>query len=143
MTDPERICNAAGQDFTILKSEQQLYRVIVDITWSNPTRWQLLIPRIGGMHWIMNFVGCVGKLMEGNGSKKLMASIFGGVEKMLIGKKFQMNVRALCLVVTELLRGFIGDIKDYNKFDLFLKRTSEESVLSENWGKNLVHPQFC
>ena len=37
MTDTEQICNAAGQDFTILTSYQQLYRVMVDITWSNPT----------------------------------------------------------------------------------------------------------
>ena len=28
MTDTERICNAAKQDFTILTSDQQLYRVI-------------------------------------------------------------------------------------------------------------------
>ena len=52
---------------------------MVDITWSNPTRRQLLIPRIGGMHWIMNFVGCVGKLMEGSGLNKLMGSPFAGV----------------------------------------------------------------
>ena len=49
MTDTERICNAAWQDFAILTSDQQLYRVMVDITWSNPTRWQLLIPFIGAM----------------------------------------------------------------------------------------------
>ena len=59
MTDTERICYAAGQDFTILASEQQLYWVMVDITWSNPTRWQLLILPIGGMHWLMNFIDCV------------------------------------------------------------------------------------
>ena len=35
MTDTERICNAAGQDFTILASDQQLYRAMADITWSN------------------------------------------------------------------------------------------------------------
>ena len=38
MADTERICNAAEQDFTILASDQQLYRVIVDITWSNPAK---------------------------------------------------------------------------------------------------------
>ena len=59
MTDTEQICYAAGPDFTILVSEQQLYWVMVDLTWSNPTRWQLLILPIGGMHWLMNFVDCV------------------------------------------------------------------------------------
>ena len=135
VTETERICNAAGQDITILTSDQQLCRVMVGITWSNPTRCQLLIPHIGGMHWIMNFIGCVGKLMEGSGLNKLMVSAFAGVEKMLIGKKFPMNVRAFHLVVTELLRGFIDNIKDHNEFDLFLKRISEESILSEHWVK--------
>ena len=51
-----------------------------------------------------------------------------------------VNARALPLVVIELLRGFIDDIKDYNEFDLFLRRMSEESVLSEHWMKNLVQP---
>ena len=39
MTGTERFYNVAGQDFTILASDQYLYRVIVDITWSNRTRW--------------------------------------------------------------------------------------------------------
>ena len=105
---------------------------MVYISWSNPTRWQLLIPRIGGMHWVMNYVDSVGKLMEGSGIKSTV-SAFAGVEKMLVSRKFRINVRAL-------LCGFINDIKDYNEFDLFLKRISEESVFSEHWVKNLVQP---
>ena len=123
MTDTEQICNAAGQDFTILASDQQLYRVMVDITWSNPTRWQLLIPRIGGMHWLMNFVDCVRKLMEGSGLNKSMASAFSGFEKSLIGEKFPVTVRPLGLVIIELLRGFIDDSqenKNITKFYFFL-----------------------
>ena len=49
-----------------------------------------------------------------------------------------MNIRGLRLVIIELLRGLIDEIKDYNEFDLILKRISEESVLSEYWVKNLV-----
>ena len=113
---------------------------MVYISWSNPTRWQLLIPRVGDMHWVMNYVDSVSKLMEGSGINKSMVSAFAGVEKMLVSRKFRINVRALRLVATELLCGFINDIKDYNEFDLFLKRISEESVLSEHWVKNLVQP---
>ena len=49
--------------------------------------------------------------MEGSGLNKLMTSVFSGVEKMLIGKKFPMNVRALRLVIIKLLLQFIDDIK--------------------------------
>ena len=50
--------------------------------------------------------------MEGSGLNNLMTNTFAGVEKMLVGKKFLMNVRALRFVVIELLFGFIDDIKD-------------------------------
>ena len=52
-----------------------------------------------------------------------MASAFSGVEKMLISKKFPINVRALRLVINELLRGFIDDSqenKSGTKFYFFL-----------------------
>ena len=88
----------------------------------------------------MNFIGFVGKLMEGSVLNKLMAKAFAGVEKKLIGKIFPMHVRALHLVANEFLLGFINDIKDSTEFHLFLKRISEESVLAEHWIKNLVRP---
>ena len=71
----------------------------------------------------MNFVGSVGKLMVVSGLKKLMTSAFSGVEKMLISKKFPMNVRAFCSVINELLLGFIDDSqenKSLTKFYFFL-----------------------
>ena len=47
------------------------------------------------MHWLMNFVGCSGKLMANSGLQKLIGSAFGGLSKMHIGKKFPMNITAL------------------------------------------------
>ena len=141
MHDTERISNDADQEITVLTSDQQLYRVMVNIVWSNPTRWQLFAPRIGGMHWIMNFVGCIGKLMEGSGLNKFMSSAFAGVEKMLIGKKFPMNVRALRHVTLQLLKGYIDDkITSYSEFHTFLEDISSRNVLAEHWVKNLIQP---
>ena len=51
------------------------------------------------------FVGTVGKLMENIRLAQLMMSSFAGVEKMLTGKKFPMNICALRFVDVELLRG--------------------------------------
>ena len=45
----------------------------------------------------------VGKQMKNNGLDMLIKTAFAGVDKMLIGKKFTMNVRALRVVVIELL----------------------------------------
>ena len=89
----------------------------------------------------MNFVGCVGKLMEGSGLNKFMSSAFAGVEKMLIGKKFPINVRALRQVTLELLKGHIDDkITSYSDFLTFFEYISSRNVLAEHWVKNLIKP---
>ena len=40
------------------------------------------------MHWLMSFVGSVGKLIKNSGLDMLIKTAFAGVDKMLIGNKF-------------------------------------------------------
>ena len=47
--------------------------------------------------------------MKNSGLDMLMKSIFPGVEKMVIGKKFPMNIRAPRIIAVELLRMFIDE----------------------------------
>ena len=47
------------------------------------------------MHFLMRYVGAVGVLMAGSGLEELMKAAFGGVMKMLTGKNFPQNTRAL------------------------------------------------
>ncbi|KAK5897507.1 hypothetical protein CesoFtcFv8_010564 [Champsocephalus esox] len=56
------------------------------------------------MHLLMSYVGCIGSLMADSGIVEVLSSSFGGVLKMLIGKKFPENVRALRMLVEELLK---------------------------------------
>ena len=62
---------------------------------------------------LMSFVGAVGTLMNNTGLEELMNSAFGGVLKMLSGKKYPQNLRALRMVVEELLRHIIPDTENY------------------------------
>ena len=48
------------------------YRVVVKITWVYSERFSRLIPRFGGMHTLMRFVGCVGKLMADSGLEEVV-----------------------------------------------------------------------
>jgi len=89
--------------------DQRLYRVTNEIIWNDPNRWEKFISRIGGMHWLMSFVGCIGKLMTNSGLDLLMKSAFASVDTMLLGKKFPMNIRALRIVVVELFRTLINE----------------------------------
>ena len=54
------------------------------------------------MNFLMSFVGSVGNLMVNTGLDEILKSAFGSVEKMLSGKNFPQNVRALRMVVEEL-----------------------------------------
>ena len=57
---------------------------------------------------LMSFVGAIGMLMAETGLAHILESVFGGVEKMLTGKKFPMNMRAMRMVAEELLRDVVG-----------------------------------
>ena len=89
MCDTELASEKAGQQVTVFTCDQQLYRVTMDIIWDDPVRWNNFYPRIGGMHWLMSFVGSVGNLTKNSGLDLLMKPAFAGVEKMLLGKSIQ------------------------------------------------------
>ena len=56
------------------------------------------------MHTQMNSIGSIGSLMAESGLYELLNSTFAGVQKMIFGKKFLQNMRALRIVAEELLR---------------------------------------
>ena len=78
----------------------------------------------------MSFVGCVGKLMDNSGLDSILKSTFGGVDKMLLGKKFPMNVRALRFVVLELLRGLLDNVSSHDEMVTWLRDRSSQSILT-------------
>ena len=86
MEDVEQIAKDAGQKHTVFTSDQQLYAIVLNIASCNPKRWEYFIPRLGGMHWLVSFIGTCGSLMKGSGLHQYI-SAFAGVSKMLIGKK--------------------------------------------------------
>ncbi|KAH3868589.1 hypothetical protein DPMN_031739 [Dreissena polymorpha] len=56
------------------------------------------------MHTLMSFVGCAGVLTANSGLKDILKTSFCGVTRMLTGKNFSQNVRALRMVAEEVLR---------------------------------------
>jgi len=75
--------------------------VAVNITWVYPEQFKNFQPRLGGMHYLMSFIGAIGTLMNNTGLAEIMQTAFGGVPKMLCGKKFPQNMRAMRMVVEE------------------------------------------
>ena len=87
MVEAERLVKSTGQYIVVFTCDQQLYKVAVNITWANPERFQNFVLRLGGMHFIMNFIGWVGTLMADTGLSDVVECAFGGVPHMLTGKR--------------------------------------------------------
>ena len=96
-----------GQEYAVFTCDLQLYRVSVNIIWAYPEQFGNVILRLGGMHTLMSFVGSIGTLMANSGLSEILESTFGGVNKMLTGKKYPQNVRALRMLAEEVLRPLI------------------------------------
>ena len=59
---------------------------------------------------------------------------------MLSGKAFPMNIRALRLVLEEILRSYIGEFSCYNDFDQFPDETALRSRTAKHWINNFFKP---
>ena len=57
----------------------QLYKVTLDVKWAYPDRFSNVIPRLGGMHSLMSFVGCIGTLMENSGLSDILSPQFSHI----------------------------------------------------------------
>ncbi|KAG1664960.1 Dual specificity protein phosphatase 16 [Nymphon striatum] len=104
MLKAQKISQEINQDYVVFTCDQQLYRVALHVKWENPAELSNVYLRLGGMHLLMSYCGCIGTLMADTGIVDVLSAAFGGVLKMLTGKKYPQNVRALGMLVEELLR---------------------------------------
>ena len=89
---------------------------------------------------LMNFVGTVGVLMANSGLKEVLCCAFGGVNKMLSGKKFPQNVRALRMVVEVLLQEALKTSSSEDNLMGVLENKFMKSRTTKHWFKNLIKP---
>ena len=140
MVDSEKVTNAAGQKITVFNADQQLYSVVLDIMWADRDRWMFFVLRLGGMHWLMSFIGSVDALMAGSGLKEILSSGFSVSDKMLQEKKFPMNLKAFRFVVIELLRGHVKEMGSYDEMECWFSQLCKTSFIAEHWIKNFIKP---
>ena len=91
------LMRAAGDDVLIFTANQQLYKIVIDIMFYQPTYFESVIPVLGGMHMLMNFIHATAVIMAGSGMNEILAGTFGSVEKMLrqeVPTKLQIHQNA-------------------------------------------------
>ena len=121
--EEQRITNMTGQAYTIFTNDQQLYRVVINITWVYQDRFLNFIPRLGGMHTLMNLAGAVGSLMAESGLYNILQAAFSGVPKMLSGNNFPQNIRTHDLMQ-------------------ILDKRAIQSRITRLWVDNIIKPVF-
>ena len=92
----------------------------------------------------MNFIGSIGSLMTESGLYKLLDSTFAYVQKMMTGKKFPQNMRALRIVAEELLRPILtgGTVNDMHGLKSILSDISSRSKTSHLWIDCVINTVF-
>lgn len=140
MSEAQRFTVQCGQTFTVFTADQQLYRVMINVIWVHPQLFPNFVPRLGGMHMLMSFVGCVGVLMANSGLEEVLKAAFGGVARMLTGKNFPQNVRGLRMVCEEVLRNIIQGVDSYEDMMLLLEGRAAQSRTTKLWVDCLIKP---
>ena len=90
----------------------------------------------------MSFIGSVGTLMGNTGLSEILQTAFGCVPKMLTGKTFSQNMRALRMVVEELLSSIMVTNEDYEQLMSILNDKANKSRTAKLWTDNLIKPVF-
>ena len=102
------LVRAAGEDVLVFTADQQqLYKVTIGIQFHQPSYFKSVIPVLGGMHMLMNFIHAIAIILAGSGMNEILAGTFGCIDKMLSGKKYPHNFRPLGMLVEEVLRSVV------------------------------------
>ena len=140
------VTRASNQDVLVLTCDQAIYKIVVDITFHQPDLLTNIVAILGGMHFLMDFVSCIGTLMADSGLKEILMTSFGSVEKMLQGKKYPQNVRALRLLTEELLRPVFEKenqhLTNMDDLEKLLDELATQSRTTKMWVYNVIKPTF-
>ncbi len=96
------------------------------------------------MHLLMSYCGSIGSLMAESGLAEILSVAFSGVRKMLTGRKYPQNVRALRLLVEKILRSVFdeNDMESMEYIHRVLEAISEKSRTAKLWIDCLILPVF-
>ena len=104
----EALFRRIGQQAVILTWDEALYSKAQIVKWRNATEFENLFNRMGGFHRALNYMGDIGKIMEGSGFEDCLieAGVYSGavISKIMAGKAYNRGIRAHKLLFEALSR---------------------------------------
>ena len=140
-----QITQDSNQNYVVMTADLQIYKIIVSILFHQPDLLTYIVALLGRMHMLMDFIAALGTLAKACGLYEILRSTFGSVEKMLEGKKYPQNVRAIRLLAEELLRPILlkhPDITTMEELEAVLDELSAKSKTSKVWIDLTIKPAF-
>ena len=112
-----------------------------EIMFNQPSYFEKVVPILGPMHNAMAFIRAICILMIG--IKPLLSSTFGSVDKMMSGKKYPQNFRALRMIAEGVLRPVIVNnpgITSMGDLKMYLAELSNKPKTAKLWIDCLIKP---
>ena len=72
-----------------------------------------MVQHLGGMHFLVSFIGFVRSLMAERGLVDVLSCAFCGVDHMFTGNKCPHNFRALRLILEAVIQNTVHEANDY------------------------------
>ena len=107
MTYIEKQLKELGMKEQRLVLDMQLYKLAMQVKWSDKDRWMHFHPEPGGMHALQSFIGCLGTLMAGSGIVELCSPTFKGNPNMMNGKSWPKSVRFFRMISSIIIQSII------------------------------------
>ena len=80
--------------------------------------------------------------MSGTGLEGILESAFGLAKKMLTGKLFPQNLRAMRLLLEELLRPILPKVDSFEQLNQFLEERAKSSNTAKLWVDGFISPML-
>ena len=97
------LVRGVDESILVFTADQQLFKIVVDVMFNEPRYFDCILPILGGMHMMMNFIHAIDIIMAGSGLKEILSSAFESVDKLLSGKMYPQSFRAFRMIAEELL----------------------------------------
>ncbi len=136
------LVRGVDESILVFTADQQLFKIVVDVMFNEPRYFDCILPILGGMHMMMNFIHAIGIIMAGSGLKEILSSAFESVDKLLSGKMYPQNFRAFRMIAEELLCSVVKLEAVNTSYALidYLDSLSIKSRTTKHWTDNFIKP---
>lgn len=113
-----KVAQHLNQTHVVITVDEAIYEIVYGLKTKFPQKYKNVIPRMGGFHICLNFLGAIGRIMSKSGTEDILvdAKIFlrGTVNKIISGgKDYYKMIRAHTLVQSAMFELYWEQFSDW------------------------------